>query len=175
MPIIQLRIKKEIAMNGEPSKHLNPLPAPAKTSAGALSAENLLKLWEQNTGHQPPDLKMEVLRELAETLWAPSNARSDDIDNKIAFALLRLAEIQPQDPMEWTLGEQMVATHTAAMDCYRRAALPNTAMEERQAELRQAQKLCQLHAHQIEVLDKHRGRGDRTVTVKHEVSHSHAD
>lgn len=67
----------------------------------------------------------------------------------------------------------MVATHYAAMDCQRRAALPNVTKEDRQAELRHAQKFFQTYTHQLEALDKHRRGNGRTVTVRHEVSHSY--
>jgi hypothetical protein len=70
------------------------------------------------------------------------------------------------------LAAQMVGTHTAALDCLRRAALPNQSFESRDSNLKHAQKLMTLYAQQMAALDKHRGRGQQKVTVEHVHVHS---
>lgn len=65
------------------------------------------------------------------------------------------------------LAQQMVGTHFAALECLRRAALPNQTFEGRDMALKRAQKLMALYAKQLETLNKHRGKGQQKVTVEH--------
>lgn len=74
-------------MNGEPSKHLNPLPAPMKQSTGRLSTKDLGKLCQKMSGVEPPSLQMELIREVAETLPFDSYSGGNEYDEKIATAL----------------------------------------------------------------------------------------
>ena len=74
-----------------------------------------------------------------------------------------LAGIAPRDPLEGMLAAQLVATHAAAMECFRRAAIPEQGFEARQANLAQANRLCRTYAAMLEALDKHRGKGQPQV------------
>ena len=65
------------------------------------------------------------------------------------------------------LAAHMVATHSAAMECLRRAMISEQSFEGRDANLRHAGKLLATYARQLEVLDKHRGKGQQQVTVKY--------
>jgi len=65
------------------------------------------------------------------------------------------------------LAAHMVATHSAAMECLRRAMISEQSFEGRDASLRHAGKLLATYARQLEVLDKHRGKGQQQVTVKY--------
>jgi hypothetical protein len=65
------------------------------------------------------------------------------------------------------LAVQMVATHQAAMECFRRAARPAQTVEACEMNLRHAAKLTATYLRQLEALDKHRGKGSQTVTVKY--------
>ncbi len=74
-----------------------------------------------------------------------------------------LAGLAPRDPHEGMLAAQMVATHTVAMDCFRRAQLPEQTFEGRQMALTQANKLVRSYAALAEALDRHRGKGQPQV------------
>jgi hypothetical protein len=74
-----------------------------------------------------------------------------------------LAGIGPRDAAEGLLAAQMVATHEAAMECFRRANLDGQTFEGRQANLGQANKLVRSYAALLEVLDRHRGKGQPQV------------
>jgi hypothetical protein len=75
--------------------------------------------------------------------------------------------IAPRDPLEGMLAAQMFTTHEAAMECFRRAHLPNQTFEGRQAALGQANKLVRSYAALLEALNKHRGKGQQVVRVEH--------
>ena len=82
---------------------------------------------------------------------------SVDVRQQAALAALR--DAAPRDALEGMLAAQMVALHHAAMECLRRAHLPEQASEVRQANLGQAGKLSRTYATLLEALDKHRGKG----------------
>ena len=65
------------------------------------------------------------------------------------------------------LAKQMVGTHFAAVECLRRAAIPNQYQAARSQELNQAAKLMTLYARQLDTLNKHRGKGQQKVTVEY--------
>ena len=61
----------------------------------------------------------------------------------------------------------MLASHNAAMECYRRAMLPEQTFDGRRENLSQANKLSRTHATLLEALNRHRGKGQQKVTVEH--------
>jgi hypothetical protein len=86
---------------------------------------------------------------------------SVDVRQQAALAALRGAA--PRDALEGMLAAQMVALHHAAMECLRRAHLPEQASEVRQANLGQAGRLSRTYATLLEALDKRRGKGQPQV------------
>jgi hypothetical protein len=62
---------------------------------------------------------------------------------------------------------QLIATHNAAMECYRRAMLGDQTFEGRRENLNQANKLCRSYAALTEALDRHRGKGQQRIVVEH--------
>jgi hypothetical protein len=75
--------------------------------------------------------------------------------------------INPTEGIEAMLALQMVGAHHAAMECLRRAMIEKQSVEARNQNLGHAQKLMTLYANQLAALDKHRGKGQQQVTVRH--------
>ena len=67
---------------------------------------------------------------------------------------------------------QMIATHNAAMECYRRAMHREQTSEGQRENLSQANKLSRTYAVLADALSRHRGKGQQKVTVEH--VHVHA-
>jgi hypothetical protein len=67
------------------------------------------------------------------------------------------------------LAAQMVATHNAAMECFKEAASPVRMLEVRAVNLSQANKLVRSYATLLEALAKYRSKGvvEQKVTVQH--------
>jgi hypothetical protein len=74
--------------------------------------------------------------------------------------------------MEGMIAAQLLATHNATMECYRRAMIAEQTLEGRRENLNQANKLARTYATLIEALNRHRGKGQQKVTVEH--VHVHA-
>jgi hypothetical protein len=73
----------------------------------------------------------------------------------------------PRDAIEGQLITQMIAANEAAMECFRRAALPEQTFEGRQSALGFANKLLRAYTMLVETLNRHRGKGQQTVRVEH--------
>jgi hypothetical protein len=65
------------------------------------------------------------------------------------------------------IAAQLLATHNATMECYRRAMIGDQTLEGRRENLNQANKLSRTYATLIEALNRHRGKGQQKVTVEH--------
>lgn len=72
-----------------------------------------------------------------------------------------------KDELESMIAAQLIATHNAAMECYRRAMIDEQTFEGRRENLSQANKLSRTYATLIEALNRHRGKGQQKVTVEH--------
>jgi hypothetical protein len=59
------------------------------------------------------------------------------------------------------LAAQLLASHNASMECYRRAMIPEQSFEGRKENLNQANKLSRTHVTLLEALNRHRGKGNR--------------
>jgi len=73
----------------------------------------------------------------------------------------------PRDELEGMMAAQLIAAHNAAMECYRRAMIPEQSFEGRRENLNQANKLSRTYATLLEALNRHRGKGQQKVTVEH--------
>jgi hypothetical protein len=104
-------------------------------------------------------------------LWL---AHSDDETRGRQFnaTIAALIEIGPKDEIEGMIATQLIATHNATMECYRRAMIGDQTLEGRRENLNQANKLSRTYATLIEALNRHRGKGQQKVTVEH--VHVHA-
>ena len=70
------------------------------------------------------------------------------------------------------MAAQLIAAHSATMECYRRAMIGEQTFAGRSENLSQANKLSRTFAMLLDALNRHRGKGQQKVTVKH--VHVHA-
>ncbi len=110
-------------------------------------------------GTDDPLLTGQLGDQLCNSLWVPEGMSSDDFVAQIAAALYALKGIAPRDEMEGMLAVQMIATHHAAMECFRRAMLRGQTFEGRESNLKHAEKLTRIYREQMEALK--RGRQKR--------------
>ena len=107
-----------------------------------------------------------VANQALKSLWvAHSDSAALDLQYQAALAIM--AGIGPRDEIEGMLAAQIVATHNAAMECYRRSMLDNQTCEGRRGSLNQANKLVRSYVTLMEALNRHRGKGQQKVTVEH--------
>jgi len=87
-------------------------------------------------------------------------------------SLAALIGIAPKDELEAMLAAQLIVSHNAAMECYRRAMIGEQTFEGRRENLNQANKLSLTHATLLEALNRHRGKGQQKVTLEHVYVHA---
>jgi hypothetical protein len=101
------------------------------------------------------------------TVWRDGK---EDADTKIireSATLSRVSGIGPRDVVEAMVAVQMVATHEAALECFRRAVLPEQTFAGREMGLRYADRLVRSFAALTDALNRHRGKGQQVVRVEH--------
>jgi hypothetical protein len=101
----------------------------------------------------------------SDTLGALWTGHSDEErrDRQYQAAAAALIGSQPRSELEGMLIAQLVACHSAAMECFRRAMLAEQSFEGRQANLTAANKLSRTYATLLAGLDRHRGKGQPQV------------
>lgn len=117
------------------------------------------------------DANLEAVHQLTGAIWV-GNSKPEDIDRQTKAAMAQLLAFEPRDAIEGQIALQLIASHNAAVECYRRAMLPGQSFEGRNAALNQANKLSRTYAQLVESLNRHRGKGQQRVTVEH--VHVHA-
>jgi len=122
---------------------------------------------KEATGTDQPKLQQLLIDQLFRTLWIPESLSEDEKSAQIEAAISLLQGIKPVDEIESMLAVQMVATHSAAMCCLGKAMHEGQNFEGREQNQKHAAKFLAIYSRQIEVLDKHRGKGQQKVTVEH--------
>lgn len=134
---------------------------------GKTEPRGLRLLSQQATGSDDKNLQTELITQVHNSLWLPEGLSNEKLLARAAGALSLLEGIKPEDEIEGMLAAQMVATHSAAMECLRRAMIPTLSLIGRDQNLKHATKLLSIYSRQIETLDKHRGKGQQKITVEH--------
>jgi hypothetical protein len=107
-----------------------------------------------------------IAASVAQTMWC-KDADRQAIYNLQTALLAGLQGIEPKSEIEGMLASQLLASHYAAMECYRRAMIPKQTFEGRRENLNQANKLSRTHTMLLDALNRHRGKGQQKVTVEH--------
>ena len=138
---------------------------PAEPASKAIAIEP--EVGHLATGASDPKLQMRLIQQVIGTLWLPQQLSEKKKRDRVGAALAMLVGIRPQDEIEGLLAVQMTATHDAAVECLRRAALEGQPFEGRDQNLKHATKLLAVFAQQVTALNKHRGKGQQKVTVEY--------
>ncbi len=122
-------------------------------------------------GSQSDNWNKMITDQVAQALWL-KHAEDDKKTELMTAALCGLMDISPRDPLEAMMATQMIAAHSAAMECYRRGMIGDQTFEGRKENLSQANKLSRTWVTLLEALNRHRGKGQQKVTVEHVHVHS---
>ena len=117
-------------------------------------------------GSRSDDFNRVLLSEVANTLWTKHSSQESQAQQLAAVAG-GLRGIEPRDELEGMLAAQAMAAHHAAMECYRRAMLPEQPFEGWKENLNQANKLSRTYTTLLETLNRHRGKGQQRISVEH--------
>jgi hypothetical protein len=70
------------------------------------------------------------------------------------------------------MAAQLIAAHSAAMEYYRRAMIGDQTFEGCRDRLNQANKLSRTSTQLLAAMNRHRGKGQQTITLEHAHVHS---
>jgi hypothetical protein len=118
------------------------------------------------SGSDNDDFSKMLVTQVAHALWRRDSDPDQDTRRVRAMPAVMIG-MKPRDELEGMLIAQLIATHNAAMECYRRAMIADQTFEGRRESLTQANKLSRTYAALTEALDRHRGKGQQRITVEH--------
>jgi hypothetical protein len=118
------------------------------------------------SGSNSRGLSLVRLRQVAVSFVAMTG-NEEEKEKAIENAVAALRGLAPSDELEGMLAAQMILTHNAAMECLARANAERHSFEAREQNLKHAAKLLTVYTRQVEVLDRHRGKGQHDLTVEH--------
>ena len=125
------------------------------------------KIIVEDTGTEEPYLQQRLINQITDAIWLHESLGERERAMRVKSAISMLQSIKPTDGVEGMLATQMVATHNAAMECLYRAMIPEFSIQGRDQNLKHAAKFLSIYSRQIEVLNKHRGKGQQKVTVEY--------
>ena len=119
------------------------------------------------SGSRVAEFSHVLINQLGNTLWF-KHSNEQEKDQQIQSILAAMIGIKPQDEIEGMLAAQLVATHNAAMECFRRSMLGEQSFVGRETALNQANKLTRSYAILLEALNNYRGKSNsgQKVTVQ---------
>jgi hypothetical protein len=111
-------------------------------------------------GSSSDSFNREIANQATQVLWV-KNSSPEQRDKQ-------LSGIAPKDELEGMIAGQLIGSHNAAMECYRRAMIGEQSFEGRRENLtHQANKCSRTYAALLEALNRHRGKGQQKVVVEH--------
>jgi hypothetical protein len=106
-------------------------------------------------GSRFDDWNDKIIRDTSRALWT-KRSDENELKKEVKAAIVGLRGIEPKDELEAMIAAQFLAAYNAAMECYRRAMIPDQTFESRQEALNQANKLSRTSV-----------KGEQKVTVEH--------
>jgi hypothetical protein len=97
----------------------------------------------------------------------PSQTPSVEKLKSYDCAAAALHGIGPEDELEGMLAVQMVAAHTMAMECLKRAALPDQIDLGVEVNINRGTKLMRTFASLTDALSRYRSKGEQKMIVEH--------
>ena len=122
-------------------------------------------------GSSSDDWNNRIANDAINALWL-KNSDEGARHRQMTAAIEGLIGINPRDELEGMMAAQLLASHSAAMECYRRAMIGEQSFEGRRENLNQANKLSRSFSTLLDALNRHRGKGQQKVTVEHVHVHS---
>jgi hypothetical protein len=136
-------------------------PIPEKISEAAAKA---FKSWmKQVFGTEDRELQSKLLDQAAGAVpdFVGRELKSFD------YVAAVLHGIAPKDELEGLLAVQLLGVHTMAMECLKRAALPNQIDLGVEVNLNRGTKLMRTFASLTEALSRYRSKGEQRMIVEH--------
>ena len=130
------------------------------SAAPAAQAGNRLR---DLGGSSYSDLNTLLTNQAIGALWHQPGASEEEIQKKRWAGMAAMIEFKPTDAIEGMMAAQAVGLHSAAMECLRRAMIPEQSGEASGQLRRQGANLSRAFLDVVAALDRKRGKGVRQV------------
>ena len=130
------------------------------SAAPAAQAGNRLR---DLGGSSYSDLNTLLTNQAIGALWHQPGASQEEIQKKRWAGMAAMIEFKPTDAIEGMMAAQAVGLHSAAMECLRRAMIPEQSGEASGQLRRQGANLSRAFLDVVAALDRKRGKGVRQV------------
>lgn len=107
-----------------------------------------------------------LVSETLNALWSPPGEAEKDQIKKVRAVSRALAAFKPRDEIEGMLAAQAVALHFGAMECLRRAMVPNQPFETAAKLRKDGANLARAMTDMVEALNRKRGKRPQVVRVE---------
>ena len=121
---------------------------------------------KQIGGSQSDDWNDTLVNQAVNTLWLKQSDAATRAQQAKGLVQAMIG-IAPKDELEGMMAAQLLAAHSASMECFGRAMLSEQTIDARREHLNQANKLSRTFATLLEALNRHRGKGQQRVVVEH--------
>jgi hypothetical protein len=142
-----------------------------QTGEGQITAGIDLARGREVGGSAIGDFNLAVIRRTMDVICIPASAGVNGVNETLNAAMAALAAFKPVDEIEGMIAAQAVALHHAAMECFRRAALPAQHSDSASKLRRDGANLARGMTDMLDALDRKRGKGPQVVRVERVVVH----
>ena len=123
------------------------------------------------SGSKSPAFTNSLLNAVINAAWLPNGGDQEAKRRQLRIALGALGSFKPTDAIEGMLAAQAVAMHLAAMECFRRAMLPDQPSDTAARLRKDGANLARGVADMLDALDRKRGKGPQVVRVERVTVH----
>lgn len=123
------------------------------------------------SGSKSPAFTNSLLNAVINTAWLPAGADQETRTRQAHIALEVLREFKPADAIEGMIAAQAVAMHQGAMECFRRAMIPDQPSDTAARMRKDGANLARGMTDMLAALDRKRGKGPQVVRVERVVVH----
>ncbi len=123
------------------------------------------------SGSKSPAFTNSLLNAVINTAWLPNGGDREAKSRQVQITLGALRSFKPTDAIEGMLAAQAVAMHQGAMECFRRAMLPDQPSDTAARLRKDGANLARGMTDMLDALDRKRGRGTQVVRVERVTVH----
>lgn len=123
------------------------------------------------SGSKSPVFTNHLLNAVINTAWLPSGADREIRIQQAQITLEVLRGFKPADEIEGMIAAQAVAMHQGAMECFRRAMIPDQPSDTAARMRKDGANLARGMTDMLAALDRKRGKGPQVVRVERVVVH----
>ena len=136
---------------------------PPETAAPAGGKAATVGNLRELGGSRSDKLNGVLANQALNTVWMPRGADEERRKEQVSAVVAALTEFKPADGIEGMMAAQAVGLHSAAMECLRRAMIPEQSGEASGQLRRQGANLSRAFLDVVAALDRKRGKGVRQV------------